>query len=176
MGGRRLNFQQFTWFIDLIGLCLQAGPRRHSSADDPDLKYVAQNLDEHGRPVDMAATPVASPMVIQNRGNWPFPERPKPPCSLLHLIMLAIHERPSKRAGLPDILEEIARRFPYYRQNTKWHKSVKCYLYHRKCFVKLPKRKEVSHAEYTLEPGEEEGFDFEELKWKVFQHMDHGLS
>ena len=91
----------------------------------------------------------------------------------MHLMMLAIHERPTKRAGLPEVIEEIARRFPYYRQNTKWHSSVAWNLYNKKCFVKLPKRHDVSHAEYTLDSSEEENFDFEELKSKMWYHMDH---
>ena len=122
----------------------------------------------------MAASPGKFPVVSQPEGNWPFPERPKPPCSLIHLMMLAIHELPMKRAGQSEVIEDIARRFPYYRQNTKWYNSVGCYLSHKKCFVKLPKRPEVSHAEYTLDPSEEERFNFEELKIKMWQHMDHG--
>lgn len=104
--------------------------------------------------------------------NWPFPERPKPPCSMYNLVMLALHELPGKKAGAPAVINYIGQKFPYYRQSSTWHNTVGKNLSSHPCFLKLPKQGDLSYHEYRLDTETEKAFNFEALKEKLKNHMD----
>ena len=82
---------------------------------------------------------------------WPFPERPKPPATMIELSALAIYKSPGKRAGLRDIAEFIIKWVPYYAQDSKWQNSLRVILgkHVGTILVKLPKT--TSHPQaFTL--------------------------
>jgi hypothetical protein len=98
---------------------------------------------------------------------WPFPERPKPPCSLTDLIALAIQNMPGKTASVNQVTDFIARWFPYYQQDKKWHSTAKRVLYGGNPFIKLPRKFDQSVSEYALSSDFENSFNARRSKLRL---------
>lgn len=104
---------------------------------------------------------------------WPFPERPKPPCSMKELAVIALNSKSDKMGSPQEVCDFISRHFPYYRQNNRWNHSLKCTMGDKRFFIKQPKRHHYS--EYTINPDYYATVDFENIKAKLKRHVDIDL-
>lgn len=111
-----------------------------------------------------------SNMYGEQQFPWPFPERPKPPCSMRELIAIALHELPNTTGSCQQVCEYIAGHFPYYRQNSKWRHSLQTYMTDKRYFMKAPKR--FSYNEYTMTEDFKKTFNLQTVLDKVVYHMD----
>ena len=64
----------------------------------------------------------------------------KPACSYITMIAMALENAPQKKCTLREIITFITETFPFYRQNQKWHQTIKHNLTLNDCFVKAGRR------------------------------------
>lgn len=107
-----------------------------------------------------------------DQGFWPFPQRPKPPCSLRELAAIALETMPEKVGSSQAICDYIAKHFPFYRQNTQWHNTLKVRMGDKKYFIRQPKR--FAYYEYSATSGFLASVDVENLKQRLLagHHME----
>lgn len=99
---------------------------------------------------------------------WPFPQRPKPPCSIRELIALSLHNLPENIGSCQQICDFVRNHFPYYRGNTQWHHTVKCRITEKKYFIKQDKR--CNYKEYKVSPEFLAELDMTELQTRLRNH------
>lgn len=114
---------------------------------------------------------VQVPMLPSNQPAWPFPERPKPPCSMRELIALGLFHLPNATGSCQQVIEYITAHFPYYRQNDKWHHSLQTYMADKRFFDKAPKR--FAYNEYLMKSEFRKTVNLELIMQKVRNHMDN---
>lgn len=109
-----------------------------------------------------------------DQGFWPFPERPKPPSSLREMAVMAMETMPDKMGSLQAVCEYISKCFPFYRQNTQWHNTLRCRMTDKKYFLRQPKHSRFT--EYIVNPTYRATVDVESLKSKLQHHADIDLN
>jgi hypothetical protein len=72
---------------------------------------------------------------------------------------MAIANSPDKKITLREIIEYIENRFPYYRNNKKWHGSIRHNLTLNDCFSKLSRRPGDKGCLWAIDPEFEDMFD-----------------
>ena len=83
----------------------------------------------------------------------------KPPYSYIALICMAIANSPTRMKTLREIIEFINERFPYYRQSTKWHGSIRHNLTLNDCFKKQARRPGDKGHPWSIDESFEDMFD-----------------
>lgn len=145
-----------------VVLFLQISPALHVQKDDTYLQSFTGTI--------------GGPRLLTGQQEfWPFPQRPKPPCSLKELIVLALHKMEDGVGSCQQVCCFIAEHFPYYRQNQRWHHTVKCNLGDKRHFIKLSKRIGCDHSQYTVNPNYGGIVDIMALKTRLTHHVDRPL-
>ena len=83
----------------------------------------------------------------------------KPPYSYIALICMAIANSPEQMCTLRQIIDYIEVRFPYYRDVTHWHGSIRHNLTVNECFVKAGKRPGEKGSLWAVDDGFKDMFD-----------------
>lgn len=148
----------------------------------PILQKTSGNRMEQGYPVvedpyltnlDMFSAASVLPGSTTPQEYWPFPQRPKPPSSVKELAVIALEYKSDKIGSTQDVCNFISRHFPYYRQNNRWHHTVKCNMADKRYFIKQPKR--YNYGEYIANPVFKATINVESLKAKLKHHVDVDL-
>ena len=110
-----------------------------------------------------SGSPTSPAKVYVTGGNGRTRKRPmesgKPPYSYIALICMAIANSPDKKITLREIIEYIENRFPYYRNNKKWHGSIRHNLTLNDCFSKQSRRPGDKGCLWAIDPEFEDMFD-----------------
>ena len=110
-----------------------------------------------------AGSPQSPAKVYVTGGNGRARKRPlesgKPPYSYIALICMAIANSSEKKITLREIIEYIEHRFPFYRNNKKWHGSIRHNLTLNDCFMKLSRRPGDKGCLWAIDPEFEDMFD-----------------
>ena len=139
------------------------------------LFLLIQVVDSIGQwPMREVSQELGQPHASNQTVEWPFPERPKPPCSLTDIIAMAILSSTNRQANFAEINGFIKRWFPYYRQSKeqekRWHGTVDRRLRNKE-FIKLPKISQSSPPLYCLQPDFIEQF---KTKQSLLKKQLHG--
>lgn len=103
---------------------------------------------------------------------WPWPERPKPPCSMREMAGLALSCIPGQQADINEVTVFVTKCFPYYRKDKKWHRSLANALYDNNYFIKLQRGGAASNYKYTFTDKYRAEFDVQSFKFRMKTHMD----
>ena len=93
----------------------------------------------------------------------------KPPYSYIALITMAINQAPQRKCTLRSIIEFIEDQFPFYRQNKKWHSTIRHNLTLNDCFIKAGRRLGDKGCLWTLDSAYEDMFKHGTLQRRKFR-------
>ena len=93
----------------------------------------------------------------------------KPPYSYIALITMALENSAQRKCTLRGICDFIEAKFPYYRQNSKWHSTIRHNLTLNDCFKKAGRRLGDKGCQWTLDPEYEDMFKHGSLQRRKFR-------
>ena len=93
----------------------------------------------------------------------------KPPYSYIALITMALENSAQRKCTLRGICDFIESKFPYYRQNSKWHSTIRHNLTLNDCFKKAGRRLGDKGCQWTLDPEYEDMFKHGSLQRRKFR-------
>ena len=145
---------------------------------DQDLQAVMQYPQLVALPRNTVYTAPSASSTSNPSMPWPFPERPKPPISMIELAALAMYKNPQKEVSMNEIINFVGRWFPYYGNDKKWQASLRQIVSRHvgQCFTRLPRKGNLL-SNYKM--NEEFARNFEAkigvLKSRLVLHMAEGF-
>lgn len=137
--------------------------------DKPSVEYSCGDVIEAAMTISQLSNTADNVSSVQINNQSVTYSTIKPPYSYIALIAMALDNSPQRKCTLREICDFIEARFPYYRNNSKWHSTIRHNLTLNDCFKKAGRRLGDKGCQWTLDPEYEDMFKHGSLQRRKFR-------